>query len=229
MIGNGATELLQTAAYLLLSRRRRAGDALAVVPALPADRRARGRRGPSPWTSPAGARRPRGAARRRHRPDARRGDLQPERPDRRPTWPSRDARRLLVAAARPRPRPARRGLRPVPGRRARGRVLRLVDAFPHLLVFRTFSKIYGLSGLRAGYAVGSPTRPRAAGALAPVLASTRSPRPAVAQALTIGDREIGRRRRARDRAARAAAGGAPELPVDAPAARPTSSGCAPPA
>ena len=33
--------------------------------------------------------------------------------------------------------------------------LRLVDAFPRLLVFRTFSKIYGLSGLRAGYAVGS--------------------------------------------------------------------------
>src|SRR4051812_45195101 len=33
--------------------------------------------------------------------------------------------------------------------------LRLVDAFPRLLVFRTFSKIYGLSGLRAGYVVGS--------------------------------------------------------------------------
>ena len=33
--------------------------------------------------------------------------------------------------------------------------LRLVDAFPRLLVVRTFSKVYGLSGLRAGYAVGS--------------------------------------------------------------------------
>ena len=31
--------------------------------------------------------------------------------------------------------------------------LRLVDAFPRLLVVRTFSKVYGLSGLRAGYAV----------------------------------------------------------------------------
>ena len=34
-------------------------------------------------------------------------------------------------------------------------VLRLTDAFPRLLVIRTFSKIYGLSGLRAGYGVGS--------------------------------------------------------------------------
>ena len=61
---------------------RRAGHALAVVPPLPADGRARGRA--------AGGRglgrrrgRPRGDARRRHRPDARDGGLQPERPDRR--------------------------------------------------------------------------------------------------------------------------------------------------
>ena len=33
--------------------------------------------------------------------------------------------------------------------------LRLVEAFPRLLVVRTFSKAWGLSGLRAGYAVGS--------------------------------------------------------------------------
>ena len=37
--------------------------------------------------------------------------------------------------------------------------LRLVDAFPRLLVVRTFSKVYGLSGLRAGYAVGFRQRP----------------------------------------------------------------------
>ena len=42
--------------------------------------------------------------------------------------------------------------------------LRLVDAFPRLLVVRTFSKIYGLSGLRAGYAVGSDARLLAAAA-----------------------------------------------------------------
>ncbi len=32
--------------------------------------------------------------------------------------------------------------------------LRLVDEFPRLLVFRTFSKAWGLAGLRVGYAVG---------------------------------------------------------------------------
>ena len=37
--------------------------------------------------------------------------------------------------------------------------LRLVDAFPRLLVVRTFSKVYGLSGLRAGYAVGTRRGP----------------------------------------------------------------------
>jgi len=32
--------------------------------------------------------------------------------------------------------------------------LRLLDAFPRLLVFRTFSKAWGLAGLRCGYAIG---------------------------------------------------------------------------
>ncbi len=32
--------------------------------------------------------------------------------------------------------------------------LRLVDGFPRLLVFRTFSKAWGLAGLRVGYAIG---------------------------------------------------------------------------
>src|SRR4051812_17656451 len=47
--------------------------------------------------------------------------------------------------------------------------LRLVDAFPRLLVFRTFSKIYGLSGLRAGYVVGSTASADVLSALAPAL------------------------------------------------------------
>jgi histidinol-phosphate aminotransferase len=34
--------------------------------------------------------------------------------------------------------------------------MRLVEAFPRLLVFRTFSKAWGLAGLRCGYAVGGP-------------------------------------------------------------------------
>lgn len=72
--------------------------------------------------------------------------------------------------------------------------LRLVDAFPRLLIVRTFSKIYGLSGLRAGYAVGSDAR--LLGAVAPVLGVNALTQAAVEHALRAGDAEIDRRRRA---------------------------------
>jgi histidinol-phosphate aminotransferase len=72
--------------------------------------------------------------------------------------------------------------------------LRLVDAFPRLLVVRTFSKIYGLSGLRAGYAVGSDARLLAA--TAPVLGVNALTQAAVEHALRNGDGEIERRRQA---------------------------------
>jgi histidinol-phosphate aminotransferase len=70
--------------------------------------------------------------------------------------------------------------------------LRLVDAFPRLLVVRTFSKIYGLSGLRAGYAVSSDARLLAAAA--PVLGVNALSQAAVEHALQHGDAEIERRR-----------------------------------
>ena len=78
--------------------------------------------------------------------------------------------------------------------------LRLVDAFPRLLVVRTFSKIYGLSGLRAGYAVGSDAR--LLGALAPVLGVNALTQAAVEHALRTGEAEVQHRRRsvARERA-----------------------------
>ena len=72
--------------------------------------------------------------------------------------------------------------------------LRLVDAFPRLLVVRTFSKIYGLSGLRAGYAVSSDARLLAAAA--PVLGINALSQAAVEHALQHGDKEIKRRRQA---------------------------------
>ena len=37
-----------------------------------------------------------------------------------------------------------------------GSSLALLDDFPRLLVFRTFSKIYGLAGMRCGYVLGGP-------------------------------------------------------------------------
>jgi histidinol-phosphate aminotransferase len=72
--------------------------------------------------------------------------------------------------------------------------LRLVDDFPRLLVVRTFSKIYGLSGLRAGYAVSSDSHLLAAAA--PVLGINALTQAAVEYALRSGDAEIERRRQA---------------------------------
>jgi histidinol-phosphate aminotransferase len=70
--------------------------------------------------------------------------------------------------------------------------LRLVDRFPRLLVVRTFSKIYGLSGLRVGYAVSSDARLLAAAA--PVLGINALSQAAVEYALRSGEAEIERRR-----------------------------------
>jgi len=75
-------------------------------------------------------------------------------------------------------------------------VLRLTDAFPRLLVVRTFSKIYGLSGLRAGYAVGSDAAAQLLDAIAPVLGVNALTQAAVTQALKISDPEVARRRAA---------------------------------
>jgi histidinol-phosphate aminotransferase len=72
--------------------------------------------------------------------------------------------------------------------------LRLVSGFPRLLVVRTFSKIYGLSGLRAGYAVGSD--PQLLAAVAPVLGVNALTQAALEHALRTGDAEIERRRSA---------------------------------
>jgi len=47
--------------------------------------------------------------------------------------------------------------------------LELLDDFPRLLVVRTFSKAYGLAGLRAGYALGGPGSERLLERLEPPL------------------------------------------------------------
>ena len=72
--------------------------------------------------------------------------------------------------------------------------LRLVEAFPRLLVVRTFSKAWGLSGLRAGYAVGSDAALLAA--VAPNLGVNALTQAAVEHALRTGEPEIARRRAA---------------------------------
>ena len=93
--------------------------------------------------------------------------------------------------------------------------LRLVNAFPRLLVVRTFSKAYGLSGLRAGYAVG--TRRGPAGHDRPGAGRERAePGGGGVRAAGAGDAEVRpppRRRVARARAAVRRPSG--DLPVDA--------------
>jgi len=73
--------------------------------------------------------------------------------------------------------------------------MRLVEAFPRLLVFRTFSKAYGLSGLRIGYAVGSRSSTEILAKIAPVLGVNALSQAAADYAVGIADREIGQRRR----------------------------------
>jgi histidinol-phosphate aminotransferase len=73
--------------------------------------------------------------------------------------------------------------------------LRLTDAFPRLTVFRTFSKAYGLSGLRIGYAVGSRASADLLTRLAPVLGVNALSQAAADYAVGIADREIAQRRR----------------------------------
>jgi histidinol-phosphate aminotransferase len=90
--------------------------------------------------------------------------------------------------------------------------LRLVNDFPRLLVVRTFSKIYGLSGLRAGYAVTSDSHLLAA--VAPVLGINELTQAAVEYALRTGDGEIERRREAVARERRVLTEQLRELGVD---------------
>src|SRR3954451_19002378 len=72
--------------------------------------------------------------------------------------------------------------------------LRLTDAFPRLTVFRTFSKAYGLSGLRIGYAVGSRDSAELLTKVAPVLGVNALSQAAADYAVGIADREIAQRR-----------------------------------
>jgi histidinol-phosphate aminotransferase len=72
--------------------------------------------------------------------------------------------------------------------------LRLTDAFPRLTVFRTFSKAYGLSGLRIGYAVGSRDSAELLTRIAPVLGVNALSQAAADYAVGIADRELAKRR-----------------------------------
>ena len=72
--------------------------------------------------------------------------------------------------------------------------LRLTDALPRVLVFRTFSKAYGLSGLRVGYAVGSRDSADLLNRIAPALGINALSQAAADYALGVADRDINKRR-----------------------------------
>lgn len=71
----------------------------------------------------------------------------------------------------------------------------LLERFSRLLVFRSFSKVYGLSGLRGGYALGSGTGRELLDALAPALGVNAVTQTAMASALRRSSDEVERRRR----------------------------------
>ena len=95
-------------------------------------------------------------------------------------------------------------------------VLRLVDHFERMVVFRTFSKIYGISGLRCGYAVGAPGAAKLLDAIAPALGVNALTQAAVEYALRFGEDEIGRRRELVIEQRRHLERALHDLPVDAP-------------
>lgn len=94
--------------------------------------------------------------------------------------------------------------------------LRLVDEHPRLFVFRTFSKAYGLSGLRGGYAIGSAEASSVVEALSPAHGVNALTQAAMSAALRRGDRELGRRREMVIATRRTIAEGLRDLPVEAP-------------
>jgi histidinol-phosphate aminotransferase len=95
-------------------------------------------------------------------------------------------------------------------------VMSLVEAFPQLVVVRSFSKVYGLSGVRAGYAVGSPAAAALLSSLAPVLGVNALTQATVAQALRVGDADVRRRREAVIGERRRLFEAFASMPVDAP-------------
>jgi histidinol-phosphate aminotransferase len=92
--------------------------------------------------------------------------------------------------------------------------LRLTDAFPRLAVFRTFSKAYGLSGLRIGYAVGSRDSAELLSQMAPVLGVNALSQAAAEYAVGIADRELSRRKHSVVEQREALLRELPELGVD---------------
>jgi len=77
-----------------------------------------------------------------------------------------------------------------------GASLALLDDHPRLLVFRSFSKIYGLAGLRCGYALGGPGSEQLLARIAPELGVGLPAQAGVIEALRRCDAQVSQRRAA---------------------------------
>jgi len=77
---------------------------------------------------------------------------------------------------------------------AAGAALALLDDHPRLLIFRTFSKAYGLAGLRAGYALGGPGAEQLLARIAPPLGIGLPAQVGALEALTRCDEQVVQRR-----------------------------------
>ena len=74
--------------------------------------------------------------------------------------------------------------------------LALLDEHPRLLIFRTFSKIYGLAGMRAGYALGGPGSEELLARMAPELGIGLPAQIGALEALRRCDGQLAQRRAA---------------------------------
>ena len=153
--------------------------------------------------------------------------MQPQRPDGRAL--GADALRALLEAL-----PERvvvlldEALRDFVDAEQRDATLALLEDHPRLLVFRTFSKAWGLAGLRCGYAIGGPGAEPLLEQLAPELGLNELAQAGALEALRTGEALV---------AGRAAAVAAERRAADGRAARarrrrdrrarPTCCGCAP--
>ncbi|MBB4662894.1 pyridoxal phosphate-dependent aminotransferase [Conexibacter arvalis] len=78
--------------------------------------------------------------------------------------------------------------------RAAAGSLALLDDHPRLLVFRTFSKVYGLAGLRCGYVLGGPGSERLLAQLAPELGVGTPVQAGALEAIRACDAQVAARR-----------------------------------
>ena len=94
--------------------------------------------------------------------------------------------------------------------------LALLDDFPRLIVFRTFSKAYGLAGLRCGYALGGPGSERLLEAVMPPLGISDLAHAGALEAVRKCGPQVARRRDAVIAQRRRLLDELAALPVDAP-------------